>query len=199
VCYVARVQSSDPGRDAFAALLTAIQKRTGLSDQAIASAAGVSRSQVWRWVHAASVPGYEPVRRLAAYLLAERPEVAEMAAGLLPAAGYETPPSETDGRPAGWLSAEEEQRAWPFASVILARRDSLRDQGVKAPTGSQLFPHDQRSAEVWDKQRGNLGDLGTVWLIANRLAEAAAEDLRRGTGLTARSSIAVLAGVPGGT
>jgi transcriptional regulator with XRE-family HTH domain len=198
VCYVARVQSSDPGRDAFAALLTAIQKRTGLSDQAIASAAGVSRSQVWRWVHAASAPGYEPIRRLAAYLLAERPEVAEMAAGLLPAAGYETPPSGSDARPEGWLTAEEEQRAWPFASVILARRDSLRDQGIKSPSGDQLFPHDRRSAEVWDKQRGNLGDLGAVWLIANRLAEGAAEDLRRGTGLTGRRKIAARAGMPGG-
>jgi transcriptional regulator with XRE-family HTH domain len=90
VCYVARVH---PDRSEFARLLAAIQERTGLSDHAIAEVTGVNRSQVWRWTHAGSAPGYEPVRRLTAWLTAERPEVAEPASRLLAAAGYENVPA----------------------------------------------------------------------------------------------------------
>jgi transcriptional regulator with XRE-family HTH domain len=76
----------------FARLLGEIKRDAGLSDQAVADAAGIDRSQAWRWANTAARPGYEPVRRLAAWLLAERPHVATAALSLLPAAGFETPP-----------------------------------------------------------------------------------------------------------
>jgi len=97
VCYVAAMHSEPESE--FGRALAAIQERAGLSHQRVADAAGVDRSQVWRWVHSGSKPGYEPVRRLTAWLIAERPEVAGMAARLLPAAGYETAPGLPDAPP----------------------------------------------------------------------------------------------------
>ena len=91
-CYVAAVHPTQPGQGEFARLLASIQKHAGLSYQQVADAAGVNRSQVWRWVNSGSSPGYEPVRLLAAHLIAAYPQLADDAAALLPAAGYQTPP-----------------------------------------------------------------------------------------------------------
>lgn len=83
-----------PGGDIpdFARLLREVKDAGRLSDQAVADAAGVDRSQAWRWANAGSVPGYEPLRRLAEWLIANRADLAGLALQLLPAAGYETPP-----------------------------------------------------------------------------------------------------------
>ena len=78
---------TQPERSEFAHLLAGIQERVHLSYQQVADAAGVNRSQVWRWVNSGSAPGYEAVRLLAAHLIAEYPKVADDAARLLPAAG----------------------------------------------------------------------------------------------------------------
>jgi transcriptional regulator with XRE-family HTH domain len=97
MCYVASVHGNP---SEFARLLGEIKRAAGLSDQDVADAAGIDRSQAWRWAHAGSKPGYEPVRRLAAWLVAERPRVAAAALGLLPAAGFETPPGMAPPAPA---------------------------------------------------------------------------------------------------
>jgi transcriptional regulator with XRE-family HTH domain len=76
----------------FARLLKAAKRAAGLSDADVAEEAGVDRSQAWRWANAGGRPGYEPARRLAAWLIGARPDLAEIALALLPAAGYETPP-----------------------------------------------------------------------------------------------------------
>jgi Helix-turn-helix domain len=83
---------TQPEQGEFARLLASIQERAGLSYQQVADAAGVNRSQAWRWVNSGSAPGYEHVRRLAAHLVAAHPQLADAAAGLLPAAGYRIPP-----------------------------------------------------------------------------------------------------------
>ena len=54
---------------------------------------------MWRWVNTGSAPGYEPVRRLAAHIVAAYPQLADAAAALLPAAGYQTPPASTEPAP----------------------------------------------------------------------------------------------------
>lgn len=90
------MQPTSPGRGEFARLLADLQRDTpGLSYQKLADAAGVHRSQVWRWVNAGSAPGYEPVRRLAAWLTGQYPHLAGAAARLLPAAGYGDPDDPT--------------------------------------------------------------------------------------------------------
>jgi transcriptional regulator with XRE-family HTH domain len=103
----------------FARLLGEIKRDAGLSDQAVADAAGVDRSQAWRWANAGARPGYEPVRRLAAWLVAERPRVAAAALGLLPAAGFETPPGTAPSAP-------------PAAPPASARRPPGTRAGVRA-------------------------------------------------------------------
>ena len=86
--------ATGPGR--VRALLASLQRDTpGLSYTKLADAAGVHRSQVWRWVNADSTPGYEPVRRLAAWLAEHYPHLADTAARLLPAAGYAAPDEPT--------------------------------------------------------------------------------------------------------
>ena len=126
---------TQPGHGELARLLAEIQQRTGLSYQGLADAAGVNRSQVWRWVKAGSTPGYEPLRQLAAHLLAERPEVADMATALLPAAGYETPP----------VTAEPESAPTPAPE---APADPAADAEVNAQVLSLLFRRKRRDHEA---------------------------------------------------
>lgn len=139
VCYVAAMHSAPESE--FARILTGIEERTGLSHQRIAEAAGVDRSQVWRWVSSGSKPGYEPVRRLAAWLIAERPEVAAEAARLLPAAGYETPPATAPPRRPRRLKALEdsdEPGLQPFLQAV--RREVYTAAGIIGmfPPGADL-------------------------------------------------------------
>jgi transcriptional regulator with XRE-family HTH domain len=89
VCYVASVH--DDGAE-LARLLKEAKAAARLSDQDIADAAGVDRSQAWRWAKGTGRPGYEPLRRLTAWLIANRPATTGLALALLPAAGYETEP-----------------------------------------------------------------------------------------------------------
>jgi transcriptional regulator with XRE-family HTH domain len=93
------VHPTQPDQGEFARLLASIQERAGLSYQQVADAAGVNRSQAWRWINARSAPGYEHVRRLAAHLVAAYPQLADDAAALLPAAGYQTPPVTAEPAP----------------------------------------------------------------------------------------------------
>jgi len=89
VCYVASVH--DDGAE-LARLLKEAKAAAGLTDSDIADAAGVDRSQAWRWAKGTGRPGYEPLRRLTAWLIENRPAVSGLALRLLPAAGYETEP-----------------------------------------------------------------------------------------------------------
>jgi transcriptional regulator with XRE-family HTH domain len=89
VCYVASVHHD--GAE-LARLLREVKDAAGLTDQDVADAAGVDRSQAWRWSRGTGRPGYEPLRRLTAWLTGNRPAVAGLALRLLPAAGYETEP-----------------------------------------------------------------------------------------------------------
>lgn len=177
------------GTGEFGRLLAAIQKRTGLSHQDIADAAGVNRSQVWRWVNSGAAPGYEPVRRLTAYLLAERPEVADAASRLLPAAGYETPP-------APHLVAVEPSLLPATAAMAAAIESHIREIEVtverargKYPgqrlSGQQVFPLDEWSAERWDRMMNDPDWLGDEAGVTQGLAamkawrEQRAEKARR--------------------
>jgi transcriptional regulator with XRE-family HTH domain len=176
VCYVADVQStpSEPGE--FARILAAIQKRTGLSHQDIADAAGVNRSQVWRWVNSGSAPGYEPVRRLAAWLLAERPEVDEMASALLGAAGYETPPASRHGNPLGVAIDPEQMAAMvPHLAEVLARLEVARAAHPgQHLTGAMVFPAQPADADTWDRIAAAGWDPeGVAWGVAAIRAWAA--------------------------
>src|SRR6185312_7060734 len=183
----------------FARLLTAIQERTGMSDQAIGDVAGVNRSQVWRWTHSGSAPGYEPVRRLAAWLAAERPEVADMAVQLLPAAGYAAPFSDADEtrrespvRFQGPLLSEPGSLPFPVDRDMAARsaphiaeingrlavwaRGEWQRRGEAAigaiPDGETLFPDRPQDARVWDAmiEQGFLGEKYTLLQLVQGVA-----------------------------
>jgi transcriptional regulator with XRE-family HTH domain len=162
------MQPTPPGRGEFARLLADMQRDTpGLSYQKLADAAGVHRSQVWRWINANSTPGYEPVRRLASWLTEHYPHLADTAARLLPAAGYGAPDEPTlPGIPAAGAStgpdpiavrigqaiADELKR---IAAGIQAEIDAARRAGIPDPDIfedpfernlwlTELTPEDQR-------------------------------------------------------
>lgn len=142
----------------FARILTGIEKRAGLSHQRIADAAGVDRSQVWRWVRAGTNPGYEPVRRLAAWLIAEHPEVADEAASLLTAAGYETPPPAVlpvAANSARLVGIDPDDPDDPWTSLIREQVEGARRMHGDSPTGSQIFygePASSVEAGIWDNR-----------------------------------------------
>lgn len=121
MCYVASVHEVP---SEFARLLAEIKRDAGLSDQAIADAAGVDRSQAWRWANASARPGYEPVRRLAAWITAERPRIADLGAALLPAAGFGAPPAAPPAIAAPPSPAPDsaQVRAYLYAALDAANR-----------------------------------------------------------------------------
>lgn len=167
VCYVAAMHSEQPESE-FARILAGIQERTGLSHQRIADAAGVDRSQVWRWVRGGSNPGYEPVRKLAAWLIAERPEVADAAAALLPAAGYDIAPR----TPVLNTTPEMEQAISAHLPGIMARLEVARaDHPAERLTGEMLYPLSPKYAAIWD-QLATLGNPpeGTARVMAIALS-----------------------------
>jgi len=195
------------GRGEFGRLLAGILERTGLTLQQAADVAGVNRSQVWRWVNSGSVPKYEPVRRLAAYLMAERPEVADRAAALLPAAGYETPPASEShlltlpritepGRaappaPPGFVTDEIKEEARPFADEIWERLWMLAGNRAPDPTGdgqppdpggAALFGEGTHDQFAWDSA-APYRPLAKTWFLAVlRSRREAAGDQEQGTG-----------------
>ena len=65
-----------------------VLKDSGLTATDLASLAGVSRPQVSRWSSGAHRPGYDPLKRLAAALLGQRPDLRSAVAALVTAAGY---------------------------------------------------------------------------------------------------------------
>lgn len=183
VCYVARVQSSDLDRDGFGTLLAAIQKRTGMSDDAIAQAAGVSRSQVWRWVNSGSRPKYGPVARLAAFLMADRPEVAEDASKLLPSAGYESPPTPDNPRTRVTRALEADVSLQPYLDIL----EMERAAGI--PPRS---PGEQR---IWDSQRYSEQAKRNLIAMIRQLDDDSVRQSQRGTGL-GRPGLAVTGNGP---
>ena len=144
-CYVALVHPTQPEQSEFARLLAGIQKDAKLSYQQVADAAGVNRSQVWRWINAGSAPGYEPVRRLAAHFIAAYPQLADAASGLLPAAGYQTPP----------VSAEPVTSAGSITLPSLAATGDAEpaaedaDEVTRAVVVAAIGPRLER--EVWNE------------------------------------------------
>jgi transcriptional regulator with XRE-family HTH domain len=96
-------------------LIEAITAATGLTQRQLAELADVSHSQVSRWKDGSHQPNYASIRRLAARLLAEYPQVAALATELLPAAGYDVA-VEAEPRPPqpfdiiGWTFTRMQQR-----------------------------------------------------------------------------------------
>lgn len=171
VCYVARVQSSDLDRDGFGTLLAAIQKRTGMSDDAIAQAAGVSRSQVWRWVNSGSRPKYEPVVRLAAFLVADRPEVAEDAFKLLPAAGYESPPAPDNPRTRVTPPLEADASLQPYLDIIEMER------------AAGIPPRSPGEERIWASRRYGEQEKRNLIAVIRQLDDDSVRESQRSTGL----------------
>jgi len=132
----------------FARLLGEIKRDAGLNDQAVADAAGIDRSQAWRWANTAARPGYEPVRRLAAWLLAERPRVAAAALGLLPAAGFETPPAMAQPAAAPAMAPVTGIRAYLYAALSTVNAP-LREQVLAEAASGRPFA-DPVERAVWD-------------------------------------------------
>ena len=186
---------------AFASLLTGIQKRTSLSYQRIADAAGVDRSQVWRWVNAGASPGYEPVRRLAAWLIEERPEVAGPASGLLAAAGYEAAPGPAAHDRASvfaLLPAEEGAQLRPHYAEIIGRAEAAAAAHPgEVLKGAWVFPKDPLSAASWDEITANVTALPALFgsdpeVITRRVAEGVAVSIAIAESKTGNGSAAVL-------
>jgi len=185
---------TQPERSEFAHLLAGIQERVHLSYQQVADAAGVNRSQVWRWVNSGSAPGYEAVRLLAAHLIAEYPKVADDAARLLPAAGYQTPPVAAppqlaavsvtpltfergpddifpDMTPA--MTAKVDAQV-PAIDYLVGR--AAEDGPL---TGARIFPASPHEAERWD----HLAELGyTPWQLIRLMAVGRVRDDERRAG-----------------
>ena len=195
VCYVAAMHPTQNEGGEFARLLAGIQKRTGLSDQAIADVTGVNRSQVWRWTHSGSAPGYEPVRRLAAWLIDERPEVTDAASRLLAAAGYEVPPSAIPG-----MTAASTPRSMRSGDAVPARDPAAAGRPGEgrrhAPVWRGFVPRGWRLlgmganaaagvADAWDKGMER-ADLDTAVKFAARawalMAAYEARQAARSTG-----------------
>lgn len=189
MCYVARVHDDGPGPGDgpdFASLLRALKAAAGLSDQAVADAAGVDRSQAWRWANAGGRPGYEPARRLAAWIIANRPALAADALALLPAAGYETPPgmappAPQPPAPAATAPAGPDVRTHLYAAIDAANQP-LREQvaaeirdararwaGPGAPPAA-LFLADPVEQAIWEHPD---------WDDAGKAGEIAAYRARR--------------------
>lgn len=151
LCYVAQVH--DDGAE-LARLLKEVKADAGLSDQAIADAAGVDRSQAWRWANGSGRPGYEPLRRLTAWLTENRPAVASLALRLLPAAGYETeppalPPPDQAVRAALYQALAAVNA--PLREVVLAEARAglpFADPLERAIWDADEFTADERAEEI---------------------------------------------------
>ncbi len=189
-CYVALVHPTQPEQSDFARLLAGIQKDAKLSYQQVADAAGVNRSQVWRWINSGSAPGYEPVRRLAAHLLAAYPQLADAAAELLPAAGYQVAPVTAAGgitlpslATTGDTAADEMETAVVTAALPRREREvwaEMRASLHAIPAGEALFSN-PRQAALWPE--------GSAPIDLTPEAIAVLDSIAPGMLFTARSDI----------
>lgn len=196
VCYVAAVHETP---SEFARLLGEIKSAAGLSDQQVGEAAGVDRSQVWRWANAGGKPGYEPVRRLAAWLLAERPAAAAMALALLPAAGFETPPGmappapapapalagEGAGKVRAHLHAALDAVNLPLRDQVLAEIAAARERhdGPGDPPAA-AFLADPVERAFWESPWRDEEKAAAIAGYRGRLAELGEDDPATETGCT---------------
>jgi len=115
-------------RTRFRRLLQRIMKDTGLSQQQVADAARISRSQVSRWQSGAHRPNFDALRRLATVLHRDYPDSADLGDALMAAAGYpEGIQPSTGGKGAhsvGGLTEEE-------AAQVRAFIEGLRTAAAK--------------------------------------------------------------------
>jgi transcriptional regulator with XRE-family HTH domain len=91
----------------FRRLLQSAIDDTGLSQREVAGLAGVSHSQISRWMNGLHRPSYDNVRQLAGGLQQLRPSLGDLTAPLLRAAGYGDP-----------LTAEERAAAEAFIAAL---------------------------------------------------------------------------------
>lgn len=163
VCYVASVH--DDGAE-LARLLKEAKAAAGLSDQDIADAAGVDRSQAWRWAKGTGRPGYEPLRRLTAWLIANRPATTDLALALLPAAGYETeppalPPPDQAVRDALYAALKAVNA--PLREQVLAEARSgapFADKIERMLWESTEFTQEERAEEIVNLRARRAGSAG---------------------------------------
>ena len=198
MCYVAAMHPTQNGDVDFGTLLAGIQERTGLTHQAIADIAGVNRSQVWRWVNSGSAPGYEPVRRLAAWIVREFPALADDAIDLLTAAGYESPPpallpaAEATARQAGIDPHDPDD---PFLRPVREEIEAAEKiHGRGNATGSQIFygtPSASYEAGIWDDQRLTR-ESKIIGIASLRAWRARDEAGRRNHGRSGRAGLALV-------
>jgi transcriptional regulator with XRE-family HTH domain len=73
----------------FRDLLAQAMATAGMSQREAADLAGVSHSQISRWMSGAHQPGYENIRQLGAALRDRQPGMPDITAPLLEAAGYD--------------------------------------------------------------------------------------------------------------
>lgn len=146
-CYLACMQRMDGRR--LAELTRYILEDTGLSQRGLARLAGVSESQVSRWLHGDTQPKYETVQALATALARDYPGLAGVVPDLFAAAGYEGANLPPDPRPdivrENWHD-ERVRTIWntpgmPIRARLgiiehyLAERDFPADDGTDAVPG----------------------------------------------------------------
>lgn len=139
-CYLAHVRTEGWQPDRFRETLKQISDRTGLGDKDLATLTGRSRSQVNRWRRAEHQPDFPSLQRLADGLRQYGPEIQQLGADLLDAAGYEPviqvtapEPGTTEARPTSFVAAIE-------------RADKL----FKEALSLEGVPKDQLR-EAWDR------------------------------------------------
>jgi len=73
------------------------------------------------------------------------------------------------GEPPAWMAADEKRTAAnrPYRDKIMGRLDLLAGQGVRSPSGAQLFPGSPADARDWDKYTEDWEIDERVWFVAD--------------------------------
>jgi transcriptional regulator with XRE-family HTH domain len=167
----------DPAR--FRELLSQIMTGAKLSQQDIASLAGVSRPQVSRWLSGDHRPGFDAVQQLASALQASYPQLAGDTVALVRAAGYSAAAPEPS-RPPGRLETAGDVPGSGGEHRALPADPELR----------ALVVGDQNLRAIWDvpgfSDAARAGMIGVAlqWrAAAENAARAGAEDEAEEAGL----------------
>ena len=120
------------------------------------------------------------MRRLAAHLLAERPDLAGDAAALLPAAGYEAPPADAPRRSRHHFADREGISPEVLAPYIASVRQDIAAGIVKHGSdarGSQIFARPNEAA-IWDSSMlpADCEELIAILRLFDDLGESRGED-----------------------